>query len=439
MDESYMDRIGQLDMHPKKARKKLFTNRRKKRDVEMQMQFMSGTGQSSSHLPQPSPPQQSPATMLHSLSVSSGLGNGGMGSSYSDAVSYQEAGKLALIREQGFSSGLAKALAWNANMFSNRYWIVDNSGSMEVGDGHRITVGSGGKTVCQQVTRWQEIQETVQYHCEMASLLASPTHFCLLNPPDHGIPQAFAVATSNNPSQTQVQLQNARNIMAMAKPTGVTPLTHHIYHVQNIISDKSEQLRRDGQRVVLVLATDGLPSDEEGYGGEQVDAEFVQALRSLEGLPVWVVIRLCTDEDKVCEFYNSLDKDLGISLEVLDDFFGEAREVKKHNPWLNYSMGLHRSRELGYHHRIFDFLDERPLTKGELQDFAGILLGMEKCNIPDPVVEWKEFLKFLQQRLALEDDRYNPIRKRKAPLMDLRLMHKIYGKGGKLNMMRGRW
>ena len=40
----------------------------------------------------------------------------------------------------------------------------------------------------------------------------------------------------------------------------------------------------------------------------------------LEGLPVWVVIRLCTNEKKVTEFYNQIDEVLEFNLEVLDDF-----------------------------------------------------------------------------------------------------------------------
>lgn len=40
--------------------------------------------------------------------------------------------------EQGYSRGLVKALAENAYNFDFRFWIIDNSGSMQIGDGHRI-------------------------------------------------------------------------------------------------------------------------------------------------------------------------------------------------------------------------------------------------------------------------------------------------------------
>lgn len=108
--------------------------------------------------------------------------------------------------------------------------------------------------------------------------------------------------------------------------------------------------------MAIIIATDGLPTDAEGYGGGEVLNEFVQALKSLEGLPVWLVIRLCTDEKKVTSFYNSLDEQLELSLEVLDDFLGEAREVNRFNKWLNYALPLHRCRELGYHDRLLDLI-----------------------------------------------------------------------------------
>jgi hypothetical protein len=136
------------------------------------------------------------------------------------------------------------------------------------------------------------------------------------------------------------------NTMTKIKPGGVTPLAEHIYEIQEQVSAMAEDLREAGKQVAIILATDGLPTNKQGYGGKEVMDEFVSALRSLEGLPVWLVIRLCTDEDDVCEFYNNLDAQLELSLEVLDDFLGEAREVYRMNPWLCYGLPIHRCREL---------------------------------------------------------------------------------------------
>ncbi len=59
--------------------------------------------------------------------------------------------------------------------------------------------------------------------------------------------------------------------------------------------------------------------------------EFKEAMRSLEGLPIWVVVRLCTDQENVVQFNNDLDADLELSLEVLDNYIDEANEIQATN------------------------------------------------------------------------------------------------------------
>jgi hypothetical protein len=168
----------------------------------------------------------------------------------------------------------------------------------------------------------------------------------LLNPPMlKQLAQRFSVC-EHDQEDVAFEVKNVIDTMNKTKPGGVTPLTQHIWDVQEQVLAMSHDLTQSGKRVVIILATDGLPTDERGYGGRSVTDEFVGALRSLEGLPVWLVIRLCTDEDDVTEFYNSLDSQLELSLEVLDDYLGEAKEVYRMNPWICYGLPLHRCREL---------------------------------------------------------------------------------------------
>ena len=52
-------------------------------------------------------------------------------------------------------------------------------------------------------------------------------------------------------------------------------------------------------------------------------------MRQLEKLPVWVVVRLCTDEDKMVNYWNNVDCEVELNMDVIDDHLGEAKEIYK--------------------------------------------------------------------------------------------------------------
>ena len=118
-----------------------------------------------------------------------------------------------------------------------------------------------------------------------------------------------------------------------------------------------------------------------------------------------------------------------LSLEVLDDFTGEAIEVTGENPWLNYTLPLHRLREFGYHDRVFDMLDERSLTKSEIRDFCSLLFdGSEQFDgVPDPNVNWDGFISDMERFLRGEDKQYDPVKKRLRPWIDIKKLNRIHG------------
>lgn len=332
------------------------------------------------------------------------------------------------LMNQGFSRGLAQSLAKNTATFPYRIWVVDNSGSMLKADGNRIIETRSTNLVkIVPCSRWDEIRECVNYHIRMAGLLEVTTSFRLLNHPGATVgAQHFDIASA--PGTAPLEMQRAMTIMNQTRPGGCTPLTQHIMDIYASVFDMAPDLRSSGKKVVIVLATDGLPTDELGHGGPSQQQQFVETLRLLEGLPVWVVIRLCTDDDDVVNFYNDLDEQLELSLEVLDDFCAEALEVYEHNKWLNYALPLHRCREMGYHDRVFDLIDERPLTKGELRDFFTILFG-DIDGVPDPAVNWKGFMEEISNLLQREQKQWNPVKKKVLPWIDLKKLNKTYGEG----------
>jgi len=216
--------------------------------------------------------------------------------------------------------------------------------------------------------------------------------------------------------------------MAGTNPGGVTPLTDRAEEIYMVVDSLRAQLEPEGKKVAIILATDGLPTDNQGHHNEYVKKLFVDSLRRLEGLPVWLVIRLCTDEEDVVEFYNNLDAQLELSMDVLDDFCGEAEEVFEHNSFLNYTLPIHRMREMGFHSRVFDMIDERTLTMGELRELCVLLFGIENFDgVPDPAVNWQGFLDDIKTMLAKEQTAWNPIKKRMMPLLDIKKLNKMYG------------
>jgi len=129
------------------------------------------------------------------------------------------------------------------------------------------------------------------------------------------------------------------------------------------------------------------------------------------------------------DFYNSLDDQLELSMDVLDDFCGEAAEIYEHNPWMNYALPLHRLREMGFHDRVLDMIDERPLTSCEIRDFC-MLLFADCDGLPDPGSDWDKFSMHVKELLRKEDLQWNPMKKKLTPWINMKKLDKIYGDKG---------
>ena len=300
---------------------------------------------------------------------------------------------------------------------------------MQSNDAHILRGSTLQQLVPVACTRWQEAQESVGFFCNMAATLNLPTRFILLNELGRMFgPSTFSIA-ENGPENIPADFQNATTILHRAYPSGATPLARRIDQIRDFLMPMAPQLQRDGKRVAIILATDGLPSDENGNEGEFIFKQFVEALRRLESLPVWVIVRLCTDDEKVFDFYNSIDHQMNLPYDVLDDFFGEALEVYLRNPWLNYCNSLHRFRELGIYFPVLDALDERALSYDEVYQLCCLLFQNGQRILPNPNVDWVGFLRSLSNLMLQEKWHFHPIAKTLAPLIDLRRIHLVYGRG----------
>ena len=57
-------------------------------------------------------------------------------------------------------------------------------------------------------------------------------------------------------------------------------------------------------------------------------------MRCLKNLPVWVVIRLCTNDNSMTQYWNGIDSEVELNMDVIDDPLGEAKEIHKYVPVL---------------------------------------------------------------------------------------------------------
>jgi len=235
----------------------------------------------------------------------------------------------------------------------------------------------------------------------------------------------FSVGEPGPNANIPREIQVANESMARNRPSGPTPLSKHLRQMRKFIINISPMLQREGKTITVVLATEGLPTDEHGNHNPAIVQQFVADLRALEGLPVWVVIRLCTDDEKVFDFYNTTDAQLKLPYDVLDDFFGEAMEVYLRNPWLTYGLPLHRFREMGLRVNVLDKIDEQALSLLEVRELCFLLFGPPQ-PLPDPTVDMQGFFNAIQSLMSREKQQWNPITKTVTPWIDLNRLYRTY-------------
>lgn len=106
--------------------------------------------------------------------------------------------------------------------------------------------------------------------------------------------------------------------------------------------------------------------------GESSDGDLRVPLRELKNLPVKLTLRLCTSEDNIVNYWNSIDKELELNLDVVDDYISEAKEIQSINKWLTYGVQLHRLREFGLVSHEIDKLDELRSDNDSVPDFTSL-------------------------------------------------------------------
>mmetsp|Transcript_16087 Transcript_16087/g.16218 ORF Transcript_16087/g.16218 Transcript_16087/m.16218 type:complete len:332 (-) Transcript_16087:286-1281(-) len=297
------------------------------------------------------------------------------------------------MSSQYWPAGLQEQFITNALSVPMRYVIVDNSGSMNLDDGHRF-VSESGVAKFIPVSRWTELTDSIRFQATLAEEARTPTEFRLLN----GTAPPATVGRGDDGGSGFFTLL----ALLEDEPNHQTPLCFHITEIIRKIAAIAPRLMAMNQRAVLVIATDG----------EASDGDMAMAMAPLQTLPVWVVIRLCTSDEAVVRYWNEIDQQLEVEMDVLHDYASEAREIAKVNSWLTYGEPLHRLREFGITVREMDQMDESPLLPDQIRGLiSSIIFGHVPPDMP-PTDDAEEFMAYFQ--LMSQPSTWNPLTLKKT-------------------------
>merc|ERR1712217_248897 len=183
----------------------------------------------------------------------------------------------------------------------------------------------------------------------------------------------------------------------------------------------------DGRRIMLSIITDGLPSPSGTHCTPRDKQDFIDELRAFAAaFNSFIVIRLATDDNDTVNYYNTIDGELELPLDILDDLKGEAIEIYQNgNGWFAYTPIIHRIREGGSMEKMFDLLDERPFTVAEIASFLEMLLRVP--GDPPFPRDAKKLYEQMQRLVPMASPVYNGRLERMTLPVDMKLLQKALG------------
>ena len=308
-------------------------------------------------------------------------------------------------------SGLISAFIRSMKKIPIRFIIADDSGSMLTNDGHRAVKISAQEYKMIKCSRWSELVSSLTFQANLADCASAPTEFRLLNMAEPVMIGSF----NDNGKSKEAFLE-----LISDSPGGQTPICQQVREVVEKIKLIENSLRQNGQKACVCIFTDG----------ESTDGNLTEAMRPLENLPVWVVVRLCTDEKKIVEYWNEIDSELELEMDVLDDLSGEAEEVyESQKGWLTYTESLHRFREFGAVVKEMDLIDEALLSSDQLRVVLSLILQVTgPQDVPHPDVDWPNFINFLSKQ---NPKVWCPKTMKAKKAVDITKLKNIYGGGRK--------
>lgn len=343
--------------------------------------------------------------------------------------------------EMGVPPGLAETLAQDDQRIGKRIYLLDNSGSMNAPDGNLLEEGGGGRLIPKQCTRWEEITAFAKEHARWNLAVGTPCEFMLLNSPSQGTGLAGQegrdfVSIDRFGGDDAVQLASLDRLLSNG-PRGVTPIAERLEEIRLRLHAEAAELAQREQMVFLTLATDGLPTSPLSGQSTSADQEqMVKALRRLcAELPVQLVIRLCTDDAQTVEFYNKIDDEYELPLDILDDYVSEAQEIMSNgNGWFTYTPVLHRIREAGTLCKLLDAIDEAELRPIEVRQMVS-MLGQASMEATMRTKNDREFVNEVAKMASSAKPVFDPITQQMQPFVNLKRLRRALKVGFRGNVL----
>ena len=189
----------------------------------------------------------------------------------------------------------------------------------------------------------------------LADAAEAPTEIRLLN-------KAEPLVVGRGSKGNKSDLGNAMTQLSI-DAMGKTPLCKQLSGVVDRLRDLEDELRTADKIALLLIMTDC----------ESSDGNIIDVLKMLEGFPLQIIIRICSHEREINEYWQNVNAQLDLDIYVLGQVKTEALIVAENNNWLTYGEPLHRLREFGVMVPAINNLDSRQLTKQEIRTIAQIL------------------------------------------------------------------
>jgi hypothetical protein len=174
--------------------------------------------------------------------------------SYVTDPKIDEATARQFMTEQGWPSGLQQSMIQSVARTPVRFFICDDSASMQSTDGKRL-LGKGRETKLVQSTRWMEMTDAMKFHVHLAKSARCPTAFRLLNRAG-SVSIGFA---KNSTAAAESEKVHKLMLAFEESPMGKTPLCRNVREVISVLQPMCEQLRASNKKAVIIIMTDGEP------------------------------------------------------------------------------------------------------------------------------------------------------------------------------------